>query len=74
VRQAGVRAVIASGWGGLSGVRDDPGVLVIDSAPHRWLFPRVAAVVHRGGAGTTAAGLLAARPTVVCPFQGDQHF
>lgn len=74
VRQVGIRAVIASGWGGLSGVHDDPDVLVIDSAPHHWLFPRVAAVVHHGGAGTTAAGLLAARPTVVCPFQGDQHF
>jgi sterol 3beta-glucosyltransferase len=74
VRQAGVRAVIASGWGGLSGVRDDSDVLVTESAPHRWLFPRVAAVVHHGGAGTTAAGLLAARPAVVCPFQGDQYF
>ena len=39
VRQAGVRAVIASGWGGLSGVRDDSDVLVMESAPHRWLFP-----------------------------------
>jgi sterol 3beta-glucosyltransferase len=74
VRQAGVRAVIASGWGGLSGVRGNSDVLVIESAPHRWLFPRVAAVVHHGGAGTTAAGLLAARPAVVCPFQGDQYF
>jgi sterol 3beta-glucosyltransferase len=74
VRQAGVRAVIASGWGRLRGVHDDAEVLVIERAPHRWLFPRVAAVVHHGGAGTTAAGLLAARPTVVCPFQGDQHF
>ena len=48
--------------------------IVIERAPHRWLFPRVAAVVHHGGAGTTAAGLLAGRPTLVCPFQGDQHF
>jgi sterol 3beta-glucosyltransferase len=74
VRRAGVRAVIAAGWGGLSGVHEDSGVLVIERAPHHWLFPRVAAVIHHGGAGTTAAGLLAARPTVVCPFQGDQHF
>ena len=42
--------------------------------PSAGCFPRVAAVVHHGGAGTTAAGLLAGRPTVVCPFQGDQHF
>jgi UDP:flavonoid glycosyltransferase YjiC (YdhE family) len=48
--------------------------MVVENVPHSWLFPRVAAVVHHGGAGTVAAGLLAARPTVVCPFQGDQHF
>lgn len=74
VRQAGARAVIATGWGGLSGLESDSNAFVIERAPHRWLLPRVAAVVHHGGAGTTAAGLLAARPTIVCPFQGDQHF
>jgi sterol 3beta-glucosyltransferase len=74
VRHAGVRAVVATGWGGMSGVTGGGDVLVVDAAPHGWLFPRVAAVVHHGGAGTTAAGLLAARPTVVCPFQGDQFF
>jgi sterol 3beta-glucosyltransferase len=74
VQQAGVRAVIASGWGALRSVQSNSNTLVIESAPHRSLFPRVTAVVHHGGAGTTAAGLLASRPTVICPFQGDQHF
>jgi sterol 3beta-glucosyltransferase len=74
VRRAGVRAVIASGWGAMSDLRSDSDTFVVESAPHHWLFPRVAAVVHHGGAGTTAAGLAAARPTVICPFQGDQHF
>jgi sterol 3beta-glucosyltransferase len=74
VQQVGIRAVIASGWGALRGVQRNSNTIVIESAPHRSLFPRVAAVVHHGGAGTTAAGLLASRPTVVCPFQGDQHF
>jgi sterol 3beta-glucosyltransferase len=72
--RAGVRAVIASGWGAMSNLRSDSDTIVVASAPHRWLFQRVAAVVHHGGAGTTAAGLVAARPTVICPFQGDQHF
>jgi sterol 3beta-glucosyltransferase len=74
VRQAGVRAVIATGWGGMSDVNASADVRVVERAPHGSLFPRLAAVVHHGGAGTTAAGLVAARPTVVCPFQGDQHF
>ncbi|MEJ2157153.1 MAG: hypothetical protein P8X96_17600 [Desulfobacteraceae bacterium] len=49
-------------------------ILKIESAPHDWLFPRVSAVVHHGGAGTTAAGLRAGKPSVIVPFFGDQHF
>jgi UDP:flavonoid glycosyltransferase YjiC (YdhE family) len=49
-------------------------VLVVDSAPHSWLFPRMAAVVHHGGAGTTAEGLRAGVPTVIVPFVLDQPF
>ena len=74
LRKAGARGVIATGWGGIADLPAGADRMVIADAPHRWLFPRVAAVVHHGGAGTTAAGLLAGRPTVVCPFQGDQPF
>jgi sterol 3beta-glucosyltransferase len=66
--------VIVTGWGAMSGLRSDSDTIVVKRAPHNWLFPRVAAAVHHGGAGTTAAGLAAARPTIICPFQGDQHF
>ncbi|MFZ5440695.1 MAG: glycosyltransferase [Myxococcota bacterium] len=73
VRRAGVRAVLLTGWGGLADVsRDD--VLVLDEAPHDWLFPRVAGVVHHGGAGTTGAALLAGVPALVVPFTMDQPF
>ena len=76
VKATGVRAIIASGWGGLetTGLELPETVLAIDSAPHDWLFPKVAVVVHHGGCGTTAAGLRAGRPTIVCPFFGDQPF
>ena len=47
---------------------------MVPSADHSWLFPRTAAVVHHGGAGTTAAGLRAGVPTVICPFFSDQPF
>lgn len=74
LQKAHVRGIIASGWGGLS-ARDLPDTIFqIDQAPHDWLFPRMAAVVHHGGAGTTAAGLRAGRPTVICPFIADQPF
>jgi UDP:flavonoid glycosyltransferase YjiC (YdhE family) len=49
-------------------------VFVIDSAPHDWVFPRMAAVVHHGGAGTTAEGLRAGIPSVILPFMMDQPF
>ena len=74
LQKAKVRGIIATGWGGLA-VNDLPDtILQIDNAPHDWLFTRMAAVVHHGGAGTTAAGLRAGCPTIICPFFGDQPF
>jgi UDP:flavonoid glycosyltransferase YjiC (YdhE family) len=70
----GQRGILASGWGGLAAAPLAEHVYVLDAAPHDRLFPHVAAVVHHGGAGTTAAGLRAGRPTVICPFFGDQPF
>jgi len=68
------RAIMLSGWGGLHKA-DLPGsVFMLDSIPFSWLFQRVAAVVHHGGAGTTAAGLRAGVPSIVIPFFGDQFF
>jgi len=65
--------VVLTGWGGL-GAMDGDDVLVLPSAPHAWLFPRVDAVVHHGGAGTTGAGLRAGVPSIVVPFGVDQPF
>ncbi len=70
----GQRAVLLSGWGGLHKANLPDSVFMIDSVPHAWLFPRVAAVVHHGGAGTTAAGLRAGVPSIVIPFFADQPF
>lgn len=52
--QAGQRGLLLTGWGGLPAGSISSRVFTIDSAPHSWLFPRMAAVVHHGGAGTTA--------------------
>ena len=76
VRKSGTRALVSKGWGGL-GVGDlgkPDEVFMLGNVPHDWLFAHVSAVVHHGGAGTTAAGVLAGRPTVVVPFFGDQPF
>jgi sterol 3beta-glucosyltransferase len=74
VQRAGIRAVLARGWGGITARELPPTVHLLAEAPHEWLFPRMAAVVHHGGAGTTAAGLRAGRPTLICPFGIDQPF
>lgn len=74
LEKTGQRGLIASGWGGLRAGDLPETVRMIESAPHDWLFERVAAVVHHGGAGTTAAGLRAGKPTVICPFIADQPF
>jgi sterol 3beta-glucosyltransferase len=70
----GQRAILQSGWSGLSQQDLPDTVLMVDSIPHTWLFPRVTAVVHHGGAGTTAAGLRAGIPNIVIPFFADQPF
>jgi UDP:flavonoid glycosyltransferase YjiC (YdhE family) len=74
LQQAEQRGVLATGWGGLAGTDLPHGFYQIEQAPHDCLFPRMAAVVHHGGAGTTAAGLRAGRPSVICPVFGDQPF
>jgi UDP:flavonoid glycosyltransferase YjiC (YdhE family) len=74
LERAGARGILARGAGGLSVANPPPSIHFVDSVPHDWLFERVAAVVHHGGAGTTAAGLRAGLPTVICPFFGDQPF
>ena len=76
VRLTGQRALVSKGWGGLGagelGIPDD--VFMLGNVPHDWLFKHVSCVVHHGGAGTTAAGIAAGKPTVVVPFFGDQPF
>jgi sterol 3beta-glucosyltransferase len=74
LEQTQQRAILLSGWGGLRTQNLPNTVFPIDSIPHSWLFPRVAAVVHHGGAGTTSAGLRAGIPTIIIPYFGDQGF
>ncbi|ALF55356.1 glycosyl transferase [Nostoc piscinale CENA21] len=74
LRKTQQRAVMLSGWGGLYKENLPDSVYLVDSIPHSWIFSRVAAVVHHGGAGTTAAGLRAGVPTIIIPFFGDQGF
>lgn len=72
VRMTGVRAIMSRGWSKLGAMdSDDNNVFYIDDCPHEWLFQKVAAVIHHGGAGTTACGLRYEYPTTIIPFFGE---
>jgi UDP:flavonoid glycosyltransferase YjiC (YdhE family) len=74
-QQANVRVLIQSSWTDMAGDLEIPAnVCFVGNCPHDWLLPRCSAVVHHGGAGTTAGGLLAGKPTFIVPFFGDQPF
>jgi len=68
--------ILQSSWSKLEvtdpAIRDR--VFMLGPCPHDWLFQHVGAVVHHGGAGTTTAGLMAGKPTLIVPFFGDQPF
>ncbi|MCV0428816.1 MAG: glycosyltransferase, partial [Roseibium sp.] len=74
----GQRAILATGWGGL--MKEslpenlEKRVFLLEKAPHSWLFPRCAAIVHHGGAGTTHEAVRWGKPSLVCPVFGDQPF
>ncbi len=72
---SGLRAVVSSG-GNSRGLLPDhsPRMFFEEEVPHAWLFPRVRAVMHHGGAGTTAEGLRAGVPSLIYPGAADQYF
>merc|ERR1719210_2337466 len=80
-----MRGVVLSGWAGLRGALPDSEpdaaelkayladhVFFTDTAPHEWLFPQCAVIVHHGGVGTTAAALRSGVPSVITPVFADQ--
>lgn len=75
LQDTGQRGIIDRGWGDLGKLTEVPdNIFLLEDCPHDWLFPQCSAVVHHGGAGTTATGLKAGCPTTIVPFFGDQFF
>jgi UDP:flavonoid glycosyltransferase YjiC (YdhE family) len=69
------RGILLGGWSGMGYEKKLPdNIMSLHSVPHDWLFPKVAAVVHHGGAGTSAAALRAGVPSIIIPHLGDQPF
>jgi UDP:flavonoid glycosyltransferase YjiC (YdhE family) len=72
LESSGQRGLLLTGWGGLTRQSAPANVYSVENVPHDWLFPRVAAVMHHGGAGSTGGGLRAGVPSLITPFAGDQ--
>lgn len=75
-RRAGLRVLLATGWGGLEPPHRGfaGGVLVVSSVPHATVFGQAAVAIHHGGAGTVHAAARAGTPSVLVPFLADQPF
>jgi len=73
-RSLGLRAILSQGWAGLMPEEDGYDIFSIGEVSHATLFPRVAAVVHHGGAGTTSTSARAGRAQVIIPHNYDQFY
>lgn len=85
IEKSGVCAILSKGWSDRLQVKKGvdvsqpeiplpPSIYPLKSVPHDWLFKRIEAACHHGGAGTTGASLRAGIPTIIKPFFGDQYF
>jgi len=73
-KHLGKRLVIAKFWKDSGPVVNEEDVFFITAYPHLNLFPRMAAVIHHGGAGTTAAAAISGVPQIIVPHILDQYF
>lgn len=70
--QLGERALVCAGASDFSGVPDFDNVKVVGTMNYAAAFPSCRALVHHGGAGTTAASLRAGVPTLILSTDLDQ--
>jgi UDP:flavonoid glycosyltransferase YjiC (YdhE family) len=73
-RDNGLRVVIAKFWDEPSEFSGAEDIFFIKQYPHLDLFPRMAAVIHHGGAGTTATTARSGVPQIIVPHILDQYY
>lgn len=73
-KQLSRRIIISKCWKGSTGISDSKDIFFIKNYPHEYLFPKMAAIIHHGGAGTTATAALSGKPQVIVPHILDQYY
>ena len=73
-RQLGKRIIISKMWSNPMDISYSKDVFFIRNYPHEYLFPRTAAIIHHGGAGTTATATRSGRPQIIVPHILDQYY
>jgi vancomycin aglycone glucosyltransferase len=73
-RALGLRSILSQGWANLTPGDTGTDCLSIGDVNHSKLFPRVAAIVHHGGSGTTTATVRAGRAQLIIPHNYDQFY
>ncbi|VUX11490.1 glycosyltransferase [Dorea formicigenerans] len=74
LEKTGQRAVFVSAWTKFNTKKQNPNIYYTDYVPFTWLFKRVSAVIHHGGAGTLSLAVRAGKPNLILAFGGDQYF
>lgn len=70
--QLGERGLVCAGWSDFSEIPPCEHVKVVGAVNYAAVFPLCRAVVHHGGAGTTATGLRAGVPTLILSMDVNQ--
>jgi UDP:flavonoid glycosyltransferase YjiC (YdhE family) len=75
LRRNNILAIINTSWGGLEKTAEaSDNIYFVNNLPYDWLFPKIYAVVHHGGSGTTHTALKYGCPNLIIPHILDQFF
>lgn len=75
LRKHNIPAIINTSWGGLEATNlPSENILFVNNIPYDWAFPKMYAVIHHGGSGTTHTALKYACPSLIVPHILDQFY
>jgi UDP:flavonoid glycosyltransferase YjiC (YdhE family) len=75
LKRNNISAIINISWGGLEKTAELlDNIHFVNNLPYDWIFPKMYAVIHHGGSGTTHTALKYACPSLIIPHILDQFY